>query len=143
MFKKLIPISCCFAVPVYAVPIVPNFQQGVLQQRVETKSIIKEDIKSYDINSGFQITVGGHNIESTTGNLTPDGWTKVNTNVSGTGTTYVSPNLDNMPEFRIVESGADFSHYISVETPGISNFTHIIRETSIESISESTSTFSQ
>ena len=35
-----------FGVPVYAAPVIPNFRQGGLQQHVETKSTIVEDIKS-------------------------------------------------------------------------------------------------
>ena len=143
MVKKLflLPILICY--PVYSVPIVPNFQQGVLQQRVETKSTIVEDIKSYDIRNGYELTVGGTNVESVTGNVAPEGWTKVNTTINGVGTTYVSPNLDNKPTYQIVEQGADFHYFESLETPGISNFTHITRETVVERISDRTSTFSQ
>ena len=129
--------------PLQAIPVIPNFQQGVLQQRVETKSTILEDIKSYDIRNGYEMTIGGTNIESTTGNITPEGWTKVNTTINGVGTTYVSPNLETKPSFQIVEQGASFNYFETLETPGISNFTHITRETTIESITDSTSTFSQ
>ena len=129
--------------PLQAIPVIPNFQQGVLQQRVETKSTILEDIKSYDIRNGYEMTIGGTNIESTTGNITPEGWTKVNTTINGVGTTYVSPDLETKPSFQIVEQGASFNYFETLETPGISNFTHITRETTIESISDSTSTFSQ
>ena len=129
--------------PLQAIPVIPNFQQGVLQQRVETKSTILEDIKSYDIRNGYEMTIGGTNVESSTGNITPDGWTKVNTTINGVGTTYVSPNLETKPSFQIVDQGASFNYFETLETPGISNFTHITRETTIESITDSTSTFSQ
>ena len=129
--------------PLQAIPVIPNFQQGVLQQRVETKSTILEDIKSYDIRNGYEMTIGGTNIESSTGNITPEGWTKVNTTINGVGTTYVSPNLETKPSFQIVEQGASFNYFETLETSGIYNFTHITRETTIESITDSTSTFSQ
>ena len=129
--------------PLQAIPVIPNFQQGVLQQRVETKSTILEDIKSYDIRNGYEMTIGGTNVESSTGNITPAGWTNVNTTINGVGTTYVSPDLETKPSFQIVEQGASFNYFETLETPGISNFTHITRETTIESISDSTSTFSQ
>ena len=129
--------------PLKAIPVIPNFQQGVLQQRVETKSTILEDIKSYDIRNGYEMTIGGTNVESSTGNITPEGWTKVNTTINGIGTTYVSPDLETKPSFQIVDQGASFNYFETLETPGISNFTHITRETTIESISDSTSTFSQ
>ena len=141
--KKLFWLSFFISCPIYAIPVIPNFQQGVLQQRVETKSTILEDIKSYDIRNGYEMTIGGTNVESSTGNITPEGWTKVNTTINGVGTTYVSPDLGTKPSFQIVEQGASFNYFETLETPGISNFTHITRETTIESISDSTSTFSQ
>ena len=129
--------------PLQAIPVIPNFQQGVLQQRVETKSTILEDIKSYDIRNGYEMTIGGTNVKSSSGNITPEGWTKVDTTINGVGTTYVSPDLGTKPSFQIVEQGASFNYFETLETPGISNFTHITRETTIESITDSTSTFSQ
>ena len=129
--------------PLQAIPVIPNFQQGVLQQRVETKSTILEDIKSYDIRNGYEMTIGGTNVKSSTGNITPEGWTKVNTTINGVGTTYVSPDLETKPSFQIVDQGASFNYFETLETPGISNFTHVTRETTIESITDSTSTFSQ
>lgn len=132
-----------FSVPVYAQNVIPNFQQGVLNQRSETKSTTVEDIKSFDIRNGYQLTIGGENIQSSTGNVAPDGWTKVDTTVQGVGTTYVSPNLDNKPTFSIVNQGESFMYYETLETPGITNYTHIIRTTQIENITDTTSTFSQ
>ena len=141
--RKLFWLSLLIPNPLYAIPVIPNFQQGVLQQRVETKSTIVEDIKSYDIRNGYELTIGGTNVESSTGNVAPEGWTAVNTTINGVGTTYVSPNLNNKPTYQIVEQGASFNYFETLETPGISNFTHITRETTIESITDSTSTFSQ
>ena len=132
-----------FSVPVYAQNVIPNFQQGVLNQRSETKSTTVEDIKSFDIRNGYQLTIGGVNVKSSTGNVAPDGWTKVDTTVQGVGTTYVSPNLDNKPTFSIVNQGESFQYYETLETPGITNYTHIIRTTQIENITDTTSTFSQ
>ena len=132
-----------FSVPVYAQNVIPNFQQGVLNQRSETKSTTVEDIKSFDIRNGYQLTIGGENVQSSTGNVAPDGWTKVDTTVQGVGTTYVSPDLNNKPTFSIVNQGESFQYYETLETPGITNYTHIIRTTQIENITDTTSTFSQ
>ena len=132
-----------FSLPVYAQNVIPNFQQGVLNQRSETKSTTVEDIKSFDIRNGYQLTIGGVNVKSSTGNVAPNGWTKVDTTVQGVGTTYVSPNLDNKPTFSIVNQGESFQYYETLETPGITNYTHIIRTTQIENITDTTSTFSQ
>ena len=132
-----------FSLPVYAQNVIPNFQQGVLNQRSETKSTTVEDIKSFDIRNGYQLTIGGVNVKSSTGNVAPDGWTKLDTTVQGVGTTYVSPDLNNKPTFSIVNQGESFQYYETLETPGITNYTHIIRTTQIENITDTTSTFSQ
>ena len=92
--QKLILLIALFNIPVYAQNVIPNFQQGVLNQHSETKSTTVEDIKSFDFSTGYSLTVGGENVKSSTGFVNPSGWTKVDTTVQGTGTTYVSPNLD-------------------------------------------------
>ena len=132
-----------FSLPVYAQNVIPNFNQGVLTQRSETKSTTVEDIKSFDIRNGYQLTIGGENVESSTGNLTPAGWTKLDTTVQGVGTTYVSPNLNNKPTFSIVNEGQSFQYFETLETPGITNYTHIQRTTQIENVTDTLSTFSQ
>ncbi len=140
---KFILLFSFFNAPVNAQSVIPNFQQGVLNQRSETKSTTVEDIKSFDIRNGYQLTIGGENVESSTGNVAPAGWTKLDTTIQGVGTTYVSPNLDNKPTFSIVNQGESFQYYETLETPGITNFTHIQRTTQIENITDTTSTFSQ
>ena len=142
MYRFILLLSF-YSVPLYAQSVIPNFQQGVLTQRSETKSTTVEDIKSFDIRNGYQLTIGGENVESSTGNVAPAGWTKLDTTIQGVGTTYISPNLDNKPTFSIVNQGESFMYYETLETPGITNFTHIQRTTQIENITDTTSTFSQ
>ena len=142
MYSYAILLSL-FSAPVYAQSVIPNFNQGVLTQRSETKSTVVEDIKSFDIRNGYQLTLGGENVKSSTGNVAPDGWTKLNTTIQGTGTTYISPNLDNKPTFSIVNEGESFQYYETLESPGITNYTHILRTTQIENVTDTTSTFSQ
>ena len=131
------------SIPVYAQNVIPNFQQGVLTQRSETKSTTVEDIKSFDIRNGYQLTIGGENVKSSTGDVAPTGWTKLDTTVQGVGTTYVSPNLDNKPTFSIVNEGQSFQYFETLETPGITNYTQILRTTTIENVTDTVSTFSQ
>ena len=142
MYRFILLLSF-FSVPVYAQSVIPNFQQGVLTQRSETKSTTVEDIKSFDIRNGYQLTIGGENVKSSTGNVAPAGWTKLDTTVQGVGTTYVSPNLDNKPTFSIVNEGQSFQYFETLETPGITNYTHIQRTTEIQNVTDTLSTFSQ
>ena len=49
-----------------------------------------------------------------------------------------------MVVFTLVHpAGESFMYYETLETPGITNYTHVTRTTTIESVSDSTSTFSQ
>jgi len=140
---KYLYLLFLFSSPVHSTPVVPNFQTGVLQQHVETKSTVLENIQSFEFRSGYQFSVGGLNVKSSTGNVAPEGWEKQNSTVQGVGSTYVIPSLTNKPAYNIVNEGASFNYYETLEFPGLSNYTNITRETTIESISDSTSTFSQ
>jgi len=138
---RLIWLLIFFAPIAKAERIVPNFQQGVLTQHSETRSVILRDVKQYDMRSGYQFTVGGHNVAPSTSNIAPTGFTEQTGTIGGTATTYVLPDLSNKPAYSIVNQGAAFSYYETLETPGIQTYTHIIEEHTIESITDSTSTF--
>ena len=138
---RLIWLLIFFAPIAKAERIVPNFQQGVLTQHSETRSVILRDIKQYDMRSGYQFTVGGENVAPSTSNIAPTGFTEQTGTIGGTATTYVLPDLSNKPAYSIVNKGAAFSYYETLETPGIQTYTHIIEEHTIESITDSTSTF--
>jgi len=122
-------------------PVIPNFQQGILNQHTEVKSVIQETIKSYDMRTGYQFTVGGENVKADSTNIAPSAFSTQTGSVQGTSTTYALPDLDDKPAYSIVNEGQPFSYYESLEVPGVQNYTEIIRETTIESISDSTSTF--
>ena len=130
-----------FAPQVRAEKIVPNFQQGVLNNHTETKSILKRDLTIYEFRTGYQFSVGGNNVKPSTNNIAPSGFVKTPGTVSVVATTYVLPELSTKPSYSIVDVGASFSYYETLETPGIKSMTKIIEEQTIESISDSTSTF--
>ena len=130
-----------FAPQVRAEKIVPNFQQGVLNNHTETKTILKRDLTVFEFRNGYELTVGGMNIKPSTNNIAPSGFVRTAGTVSGTATTYVMPDLTTKPQYSIVNEGASFSYYETLETPGIKSMTKIIEEQTIESISDSTSTF--
>jgi len=130
-----------FTPQVRAEKIVPNFQQGVLNNHTETKTILKRDLTVFEFRNGYELTVGGMNIKPSTNNIAPSGFVKTAGTVSGTATTYVMPDLSTKPQYSIVNEGASFSYYETLETPGVKSMTKIIEEQTIESISDSTSTF--
>ena len=128
-----------------AVPVVPNFTQGSMTSHTETTSTVTETINSMDYNTGWQYVVTGTNVESN-GNLTPTGADSINaTQVSldGVTSTWNGLNLTDRPEFSIVTPGAAFQFTESYQGPGLSNHTVIQRSTTINSVTDTTSTFTQ
>ena len=128
-----------------AVPVVPNFTQGSMTSHTETTSTVTETINSMDYNTGWQYVATGTNVESN-GNLTPTRTDSINTtNVTLDGVTsqWNGLNLQNRPEFSIVTPGGAFQFTESYQGPGLSNHTVIQRTTTINSVTDTTSTFTQ
>ena len=128
-----------------AVPVVPNFTQGSMTSHTETTSTVTETINSMDYNTGWQYVVTGTNVESN-GNLTPTGADSINATqvtLDGVTSTWNGLNLTDRPEFTIVTPGAAFQFTESYQGPGLSNHTVIQRSTTINSVTDTTSTFTQ
>jgi len=128
-----------------AVPVVPNFTQGSMTSHTETTSTVTETINSMDYNTGWQYVVTGTNVESN-GNLTPTGTNSINATqvtLDGVTSTWNGLNLTDRPEFSIVTPGAAFQFTESYQGPGLSNHTVIQRSTTINSVTDTTSTFTQ
>ena len=128
-----------------AVPVVPNFTQGSMTSHTETTSTVTETINSMDYNTGWQYVVTGTNVESN-GTLTPTGAGSINTTqvtLDGVTSTWNGLNLTDRPEFSIVTPGAAFQFTESYQGPGLSNHTVIQRTTTINSVTDTTSTFTQ
>ena len=128
-----------------AVPVVPNFTQGSMTSHTETTSTVTETINSMDYNTGWQYVVTGTNVESN-GTLTPTGTNSINATqvtLDGVTSTWNGLNLQDRPEFTIVTPGAAFQFTESYQGPGLSNHTVIQRSTTINSVTDTTSTFTQ
>ena len=128
-----------------AVPVVPNFTQGSMTSHTETTSTVTETINSMDYNTGWQYVVTGTNVESD-GNLVPTGAGSINATqvtLDGVTSTWNGLNLTDRPDFSIVTPGAAFQFTESYQGPGLSNHTVIQRTTTINSVTDTTSTFTQ
>ena len=128
-----------------AVPVVPNFTQGSMTSHTETTSTVTETINSMDYNTGWQYVVTGTNVEAS-GSLTPTGSGSTNnTNVTLDGVTsqWTGLNLNQRPDYTMTTPGAAFQFTESYQGPGLSNHTIIQRTTTINSVTDTTSTFTQ
>ena len=128
-----------------AVPVVPNFTQGSMTSHTETTSTVTETINSMDYNTGWQYVVTGTNVESN-GNLTPTGAGSINATqvtLDGVTSTWNGLNLTDRPAYSIVTPGGAFQFTETYMGPGLSNHTVIQRTTTINSVTDTTSTFTQ
>ena len=128
-----------------AVPVVPNFTQGSMTSHTETTSTVTETINSMDYNTGWQYVVTGTNVEAS-GSLTPTGTGSINNTsvtLDGVTSTWNGLNLNNRPNYQMTTPGAAFQFTESYQGPGLSNHTIIQRTTPINSVTDTTSTFTQ
>ena len=125
-----------------AVPVVPNFTQGSMTSTTETTSTITETINSIDYNTGYTYTVTGTNIKSNAG-LAPSSVSNQSNTINGVTSTWTGLNMSSKPTFSIETPGAPFQFVESYTGPGMSNQTIIQREQTIQSVTTSTSIFSQ
>ncbi len=128
-----------------AVPVVPNFTQGTMTSNTTTTSTVTETINSMDYNTGWQYVVTGTNVEAS-GSLTPTGSGSTNnTSVTLDGVTsqWNGLNLNQRPNYTMTTPGAAFQFTESYQGPGLSNHTIIQRTTTIQSVTDTTSTFTQ
>ena len=126
-----------------SVPVVPNFTQGSMTSNTETTSTVTETINSMDYNTGWQYTVTGTGVESSSNNLTPGGTIQSNVTLDGVTSTWNGLDLDQRPTFTQTTPGAAFQFSESYQGPGLSNHTIIQRVTTINSVTDTTSTFTQ
>ena len=125
-----------------AVPVVPNFTQGSQTSTTETKSKITESINSINYNTGYQYSVTGTNIEMNGSSITPNITSTPNT-IDGVTSSWTNLNLNNKPNWTITNPGEAFQFTETYQGPGLSNQTIIQRTTEVESITTTTSIFSQ
>ena len=130
--------------PVIAVPVVPNFTQGSMTSNTTTTSTVTETINSMDYNTGWQYSATGSGV-SASGNLVPTGSGSTNTtNVTLDGVTsqWTGLNLEQRPNYTLTNQGGAFQFSESYMGPGLSNHTIIQRTTTIQSVTDTTSTLS-
>ena len=134
--------------PAYSVPVVPNFTQGSMTSHTETTSKVTETINSIDYSTGWQYSVTGSNVSNngeallpptTTNNVTvnPLGGTEGQVTSTATGLDFSNS------KFTITNPGAAFQFTTTYQGPGVTNQTVIQRVTEVQSVTDTTSIFTQ
>ena len=152
--KKLLSVLLLLSsgTVVKAVPVVPNFTQGSMTSHTETTSNVTETINSVDYRTGWEYVVTGSGISNNGEALNPNVNTstvQVNPTIDGTGevtgavtSSFDSLDLSNQSAFTITTPGQAFQFSQSYSGPGMTNQTIIQRVTEIESVTNTTSIFS-
>ena len=141
-----------------AVPVVPNFQQGSMTSHTETESTVTETINSIDYRTGWEYSVTGVGVDNndqplnppvttSTVTVTPGGTSAAGAN-GNTITGSVTSSFDSLDfsqpnNFTITTPGEAFQFTQSYQGPGITNQTLIQRVTEIQSVTDTTSVFTQ
>ena len=134
--------------PAQAVPVVPNFTQGSMMSHTETTSKVTETINSIDYATGWTYSVSGTNVDNGGQSLSPNPTTNtvVVNPLGGTEGQVTSQNagldLSNQ-NFKITRPGEAFQFTTTYMGPGMTNQTVIQRETTVTSVTDTTSIFTQ
>ena len=125
-----------------AVPVVPNFTQGAMTSNTETTSTVTETINSMNYDTGYQYVITGTNIEMDTTSISPTANITTTNSIEGVTSTWTGLDLSTKPNFTIKSPGGSFQYTESYSGPGLKTQTIIQRTTTIESVTNTTSQFS-
>ena len=142
------------AVPALAVPVVPNFQQGSMTSHTETESTVTETINSIDYRTGWEYSVTGVGVSNNGEPLNPNVNTSTVTIAPSVGSngdmvtgsvtsSHDALDFSNQSNFTQTTPGAAFQFTQSYQGPGLTNQTLIQRVTTIQSVTDTTSVFTQ
>ena len=124
------------------VPVVPNFQQGTLKSTTTTKTKVNEVINSYRYRTGYEYTASGTNV-APNGAIAPMSLVTTTNSLNGVSSVWRGLDPASKPSWKIVNEAASFSFAETLQGPGLTEHTIINRETDVESITETLSTFTQ
>ena len=129
-----------------AVPVVPNFTQGSMTSVTTQTVTTNETINSMDYATGWTYSVSGSGVQLEEGstNVAPDVTSTQTNTVDGVTSTWTGLDLstNNKPNWVQSEAGGAFQFTEHYSGPGLQTHTIIQRETTIQSVTESTSIFS-
>ena len=130
---------------VYAVPVVPNFTQGSMTSVTTQTVTTSETINSMDYATGWTYSVSGSGVEVESGTtISPDVTTTHSNTNNGVTSTWTGLDLstNNKPNWKQTEAGNSFQFTEHYSGPGLQTHTIIQRDATVQSVTESTSIFS-
>ena len=125
-----------------AVPVVPNFTQGAMTSTTETTSTVTETINSMNYDTGYQYVITGTNVQMDGTSISPTANVTTANTIEGVTSTWTGLDLSTKPNFTITSPTGAFQFTESYSGPGLKTQTIIQRTTQIQSVTNTTSQFS-
>ena len=125
-----------------AVPVVPNFTQGAMTSTTETTSTVTETINSMNYDTGYQYVITGTNVQMDGSSISPTSNLTTENTIEGVTSTWTGLDLNTKPNFTVTSPGGAFQFTESYSGPGLKTQTIIMRTTEIQSVTNTTSQFS-
>ena len=127
-----------------AVPVVPNFTQVAMTSTTETTSTVTETINSMNYDTGYQYVITGTNVKMDATSLSPTSNLTTENTIEGVTSTWTGLDMNTKPNFTLSNTNGvgSFQFTESYSGPGLKTQTIIQRTTQIESVTNTTSQFS-
>jgi len=123
--------------------ITPRFTTGQMESTSRSVQTIVETVVTQNFRSGYSYSVSGHNVQITNAeSITPDAIYTDTQTVGGVSFKWVTPDINNKPEWGVVNSGESFSLTESFLAPGLDAVSTVQREINTETNTTSLSIFS-
>ena len=127
-----------------SIPVVPSFSQGQLKSSTTTKTKVNEVINSYRYRTGYEYSVTGTNVApENDAPIAPMSLVTTTNSLDGVASVWRGLDPASKPSWKIVNEAATFSFSETLQGPGLIEHTIITRETDIESLNETLSTFTE
>ena len=141
--KRVLLLFCLYVLPANA-NIVPSFTTGTMSSTTNTTTTISETITSKDYKTGYEYTVTGTGIKHDGGSMSPDA-VQVTGTVGGQSYKWTGADMTDKPNWTMTNptSGNAFQFTETYHGPGLQNVTSITRDITTESVTTTTSVFSQ
>ena len=139
---RTLPFVLFISSPIYAVPVVPSFTQGSSSSRTETTTNITETIRTTNYNSGYTYSVTGSGVEHDGSTISAPNATVTET-INGTTYTWTGLDLGEKPNWTQTVQGDAFQFTEVYTPPGLESISDVTRTIESQSVTDTTTIFSQ
>ena len=139
---RTLPFVFLISSPIYAVPVVPNFTQGSSTSRTETSTVITESVRTTNYNSGYTYSVTGSGVSHDGSTISAPNATVTET-INGTTYTWTGLDLGEKPNWTQTVQGDAFQFTEVYTPPGLESVTDVTRTIESQSVTDTTTIFSQ